>query len=99
MEVRTAEQWRCVGWTMEVRPNSGGEAYHLRTGMRSNKVMSTAGQSGLKVTISGCVRPGLIFEFTIDRRVGVLNNQLSSFYSLRAGLLVPLDPLETQIGC
>ena len=55
MEVRTAEQWRCVGWTMEVRPNSGGEAYHLRTGMRSNKVMSTAGQIGLKVTISGSV--------------------------------------------
>ena len=59
--------------------------------------MSTGRQIGLKVTISGCVGPGLIFEFTIDRRVVLLKLQLSHFYSLRAGLLVPLHPLETQI--
>ena len=51
----------------------------------------------MKVTISGCVGPGLIFEFTIDRRVVLLKIQLSHFYSLRAGLLVQLHPLETQI--
>ena len=61
------------------------------------EVMSTVRQIGLEVTISGCVGLGLIFEFTIDRRVVLLKLQLSHFYSLRAGLLVPLHPLETQI--
>ena len=68
----------------------------MRTGMRSNKVMGTGRQIGLKVTISGCVRLGLSFEFTMDRRVGLLKIQLRHFYSLREGLLIPLDPLEAQ---
>ena len=40
------------------------------------EIMSTVRQIGLEVTISGSVRLGLIFEFTIDWSVGVLNKQL-----------------------
>ena len=57
-------QWRCERqrcmWTAEVLVF----------------VMGTVRQIGLKVTIGSCVRLGLIFEFTMDWSVGVLNNQL-----------------------